>query len=244
VTYREHCPDARLAGWVECVWTLESERGVAGYPVRPDGCLDLIWAPETGAQVVGTMTVERRYDLAAGGRTFGVRFRPGMAGALLRVEAAELTDRTLALEDVWGGEARQVEARIAEAGSLAAAARALSSSLAAPDAAPDGVRRAIAAITAAHGEIDLEWVARQAGMSAAVPAAMSGRERADAEAPLPGAAIPPRLRDGASGCGVGGGCGGGGILRSIAPDSGFSRVHRRNADVRFFQYCGGDGPVE
>jgi AraC-like DNA-binding protein len=166
VTYREYSPDARLAGWVECVWTLESERPVAGYPVRPDGCMDLIWAPETGAQVVGTMTVERRYDLAAGGRTFGVRFRPGMAGAVLRVEAAEITDRTIALEDVWGGKARQVEAQIAEAGSLAAAARALSSSLAAPDAAPDGVRRAIAAITAAHGEIDLEWVARQAGMSA------------------------------------------------------------------------------
>ena len=188
-----------------------------------------------GAQVVGTMTVERRYDLAAGGRTFGIRFRPGMAGAVLRVAAAELTDRTIALEDVWGGRARQVEARIAEAGSLAAAARALSSSLAAPDAAPDGVRRAIAAITASHGEIDLEWVARQAGMSAR----QFRRRCLDASGLTPKHLCRVlRFRRACAmarpGVGVGRGCGERGVLRPIAPDSGFPRVHGGARRCPFF----------
>jgi AraC-like DNA-binding protein len=117
-------------------------------------------------EVVGAMTVERRFDLAASERTFGVRFRPGMAGAVLPVDSAEITDRTIALADVWGSKAQNVESRILEAGSMAAAARVLSSALAAPLGGPDAVRRAIAAITVAHGDIDLEWVARQAGLSA------------------------------------------------------------------------------
>ncbi len=58
--YREHSPEPALAGWVECVWTLESLVQVTGYPVRPDGCLDLLYAPDRGLQVVGAMTVERR----------------------------------------------------------------------------------------------------------------------------------------------------------------------------------------
>jgi AraC-like DNA-binding protein len=163
--YCEHSPEPALVGWVECVWTLESEGAVPGYPVRPDGCMDLIYAPDRGLQVVGAMTVERRFDLAAGARTVGVRFRPGMAGAVLRVEAAELTDQTIALEDVWGARARAVEARVVDAASLGAAAQVLRDALPAPDAGPDAVRRAIAAITATHGDIDLEWVARQAGIS-------------------------------------------------------------------------------
>lgn len=158
-----------MAPWVECVWTSESEGAVVGYPVRPDGCLDLVYTPDRGLQVVGAMTVERRFDLAAGARAFGVRFLPGMAGAILRVEAAEMTDQTIALEDVWGARARALEARIVDGaspgGSICAAAQALSGALRAPDAGPDAVRRAIAAITGAHGDIDLEWVARQAGIS-------------------------------------------------------------------------------
>ena len=85
------------------------------------------------------MTVERRFDLAARARTFGVRFLPGMAGAVLRVEAAELTDRTISLEDVWGARARVVEAQIVDAASLDAAAQALSGALAVPEHGPDPV---------------------------------------------------------------------------------------------------------
>ncbi len=81
------------------------------------------------------------------------------------MEAAELTDRTISLEDVWGARARVVEAQIVDATSLDAAAQALSGALAVPEHGPDPVRQAIAAITSAHGDINLEWVARQAGIS-------------------------------------------------------------------------------
>jgi AraC-like DNA-binding protein len=128
--------------------------------VRPDGCL-IRFGRGSGVQVVGAMTVERRFDLPGGSRTFGIRFRPGMAVPFLGIAAAELTDRIVALEDLWGSAAaRRMEARIA--GSLPV----LSSVLPAPAGAPDRVHLALEAIAAAHGNIDLDWVARHAGMGA------------------------------------------------------------------------------
>ncbi|MCU1238784.1 MAG: AraC family transcriptional regulator, partial [Candidatus Solibacter sp.] len=139
---------------------------VHGHPVRPDGCMDVIYAPDSGLRVVGTMTVEQRFDLAAGAHAFGIRFRPGMAGAFLELNAAELTDRIIPLEDLWGRKARELASRIEDAPTLSAAARILSGALSPGDIAPDAVRRAIAEITSAHGEIDLDWVSRQSGLSA------------------------------------------------------------------------------
>jgi AraC-like DNA-binding protein len=158
VAYAEQIPDARLAPWVECTWTLESDIPLRGYPVRPDGCLDLICMPGAGAQIVGAMTSEQRFDIAAGSRTFGIRFRPGMAGPCLGIAPVELTDRTIALADAWGGAARIFD----EAENVQVFRRALAT----PERRPDAVELAIAAITAAHGDIDLDWVARQTGLSA------------------------------------------------------------------------------
>lgn len=163
--YREHIPEPRLQRWVECLWVSECERADLEHPVRPDGCLDVVYAPDSGLRIVGAMTVEQRFSLRAGARAFGIRFHPGMAGGFLKLDAAEITDRTIALEDVWGGNAREIERRIEEAKSLDVASRVLSGALATPVAAPDFVRRAIEAITMAHGDIDLEWVARQSGLS-------------------------------------------------------------------------------
>jgi AraC-like DNA-binding protein len=164
--YRERPPDLRLARWVECSWTLQCDQPFPAYPVRPDGCLDLIYAPANGAQAVGAMTTERRFDLPARSPTLGIRFRPGMAGTFLGVAASELTDRTLALHDVWTRGARDLESRIGNARSLDAAVEILSGALRTPAGEPHGVQRAIAAIASAHGDIDLAWVARQAGLSA------------------------------------------------------------------------------
>jgi AraC-like DNA-binding protein len=133
---------------------------------RPDGCIDIVHARETGAQVVGTMTRERRFDLAAGARTIGVRFQPGMAGAFLDAAPEEFTDRTVALEDVWGSRARQLETRLADACSLDEGRRILLGALAPPPREPDPVQCAIEAMTAAHGDLGLDWAARHAGLSA------------------------------------------------------------------------------
>src|ERR1035441_7645827 len=113
--YREHFPETAMGGWVECTWSVETAAPVHAYPVRPDGCIDIVYARESGAQVVGAMPAERRFDLAAGALTIGVRFHPGMAGAFLGASPAEFTGCTVALEDVWGRRARQLERRLADA---------------------------------------------------------------------------------------------------------------------------------
>ena len=131
--YREQLAETPAGRRMECSWSLETVAPVHAYRVPPDGCVDIVYARETGAHVVGAMTVERRFDLAAGARTIGVRFRPGMAGAFLGAAPVEFTDRTVALEDVWGGRARQLQSLLADA---------------------------------AHGDLDLEWAARHACLSA------------------------------------------------------------------------------
>ncbi len=51
----------------------------------------------------------------ARGAVVGVQFRPGMAGAVLGVAAAELTDRFVSLDDLWGCRAEELRDRILEA---------------------------------------------------------------------------------------------------------------------------------
>jgi AraC-like DNA-binding protein len=134
-----------------------------GYAVRPDGCLDILYSA-AGLQVVGTMTAEQRYDLAANASTGGLRFRPGMAASFLRVPAAELTDRVVPLEDLWGAGVHDLQSRLDGAASSADRLQILSDTVRPPAPAPNTVQRAIEVVTSSHGDVDLEWVARQAGM--------------------------------------------------------------------------------
>jgi AraC-like DNA-binding protein len=120
-----------------------------------------VFSPGEGLRAVGAMTVERRFELAPG-RVCGVRFRPGMAGAFLKAPAAKLTDLQIPLEDLWGARARGLQEKMQNA---ASAVEALCAALPMPDSPPDGVERAIAAITAAHGAVDVDDIARQANLS-------------------------------------------------------------------------------
>jgi len=157
--YLETSPGPALERAVECCWFLETARSPE-HAVRPDGCLDIVYSRETGLRAVGAMTIEQRFALPAGSRTIGVRFRPGMARPFLRIPPAELTEKIVALEDLWGQRARDLEGRLESELS----GRTLAAALIAPPA-PDPVKRAIEAIVEAHGVIDLDWVANQAGMS-------------------------------------------------------------------------------
>ena len=165
IPYREIRPQDALARWVECLWCIEPAVAVSGYPVRPDGCVDLFYSRETGVQAIGTMTTERRFDLTPGSRTMGIRFRPGMAGRLLGVAAGELTDLTVPFADLSGMRARELNSRLSESRFAEEQLRLLAAALLSPPAAPDRVQRAIEAITASHGTADLAWIARQASLS-------------------------------------------------------------------------------
>lgn len=162
--YHEQPTTPGLARWVECVWSIETADPLRGYAVRPDGCLDILYS-SAGLEVVGAMTAEKRYDLAAGVQTVGLRFRPGMAAPFLRVAAAELTDRVIPLEELWGKTARELKPRLDDAPSSAERLAILGATVRPPAPAPNAVQQAIEAVTRSYGDIDLDWVARQARMS-------------------------------------------------------------------------------
>ena len=99
VSYVEHLVDSRL---LACTW---EQATAAGYQQRvvPDACVDLIWSGER-LRVAGPDTRARVVVLAPGSRLFGVRLRPGVAGAVLGLPASELCDISPDAADVLGGE--------------------------------------------------------------------------------------------------------------------------------------------
>jgi AraC-like DNA-binding protein len=163
--YREYTPGLDWAHWIECSWNVTTSQPLQGYPVRPDGCLDIIYSHERGLIAVGAMTAEQRYDLSAGTRMVGVRFRPGMAGRFLRAAPAELTDLAVPLEDLWGRSARDLKVRLDETRSAVECIRAITGQLRFPSGQPGSVQRAVQALAAARGQVDLDEIARQANLS-------------------------------------------------------------------------------
>jgi AraC-like DNA-binding protein len=162
--YREKSIPA-IARWVECAWSLETAHNICGYPVRPDGCIDILYSAAGRLDVVGAMTSEKRFSMAAGSSAVGVRFRPGMAGAFLAIAAQEITDTTIPLRDVWGRRGQELEARLAESTTLGERHRILITGLGDPHFAPTSTQLAAEAITRARGSIDLEQLIRQTGIS-------------------------------------------------------------------------------
>ncbi len=96
---------------VACTWERTTTVAAGEVRVVPDACVDLIWSGE-GLSIAGPDTMARVVTLAAGASIVGVRLRPGVAGAVLRVPASELCDCTLDAADVLG---RDVSARLLEA---------------------------------------------------------------------------------------------------------------------------------
>lgn len=159
----EAVPEA-FATTLECLWTVTAAEA-APHLILPDGCMDIVYWPEGGLRVVGTMTAPETIALTAGTTVTGLRFRPGAAAATFRVAGDELVDTWAALEDVWGRRGRALCERVAECGANHAGARMIASALPPPQCAPSAVQRAIAAMVEARGAVDLDWAARQARLS-------------------------------------------------------------------------------
>ncbi len=154
-----------LGAFAECFWRGGTSRTATSYPVPPDGCIDIVFWPEGGLRVVGTMTVMQRPVLAPNTEVIGIRFRPGMAGFFLGGVARELVDRWTPLEDLWGAGGRRLQCQLEEPATAAARLSHLARSLPRPERGFDSVHRAITAMAAAAGAIDLDWVALQARLS-------------------------------------------------------------------------------
>ena len=165
VPYREFSPPAALSEWVECIWTGETNRLVTGSPVRPDGCIDIVYSRIRGLRAVGAMTVSQRYDHVPGDFHSGARFRPGMAREFLKVPAAELTNLNIPLAQIAGPTVSALKRRLDNAETAAASARVLAEHLPIPKSTKSSVQRAIDAITIANGSADLDRIASDANLS-------------------------------------------------------------------------------
>lgn len=102
MSYTEHTPSEALRPWVECFWTRSDDAPSGGHRILPDGCADLVFDLTEGVSaVVGTMT--RPLVLPPGGPSsmIGVRFNPGRAAAFLRMPLAEITDARVPLGAIW-----------------------------------------------------------------------------------------------------------------------------------------------
>ncbi len=162
--YREFDAGA-LAPFAECFWSGDAAAGVPSDPILPDGCMDIVFWPEGGLRVVGTMTTQQTVALPPGAQLVGIRFRPGMAGFFLGDCAPDLVDRWTPLEGLWGARGRGLHQELRDSPTAAARFLSLSRALPPPARGLDSVRLAISAIVAAGGAVDLDWVASQARVS-------------------------------------------------------------------------------
>lgn len=117
MSYREHPPGGALADWVACFWTSRAAEDAPPPPttVYPDGCMDVIFDLGDGrvgpdrSFVVGTMRRPVTYTASPGVDLVGVRFRPGAARAVVDCDPAELVDARVALDALWGADAKRLE---------------------------------------------------------------------------------------------------------------------------------------
>jgi AraC-like DNA-binding protein len=127
--------------------------------------MDIVFWPEGGLRVVGAMTTLQTAALPPNSQLVGIRFRPGMAGFFLGGVAPELVDRSIPLEDLWGARGRRLHQELEDSDSAAARFLSLANALPHPGRGLGSVHRAIAAMVAAGGAIDLDWAAREARLS-------------------------------------------------------------------------------
>jgi len=115
-SYEEIRPGPELGQYVECYWSRLDFSGTPNHHILPDGCVDILFSTKCGEPssltVVGLMTSPLARNVEAGEGFFGVRFRPGMASAIIN-EASLLNDRIEPLESFWGCRARSIFERLA-----------------------------------------------------------------------------------------------------------------------------------
>lgn len=110
----ERRPPEDLAGELTRVWFAE-----AGGPPRtliPDACMDLVWISNGSTWLCGPETSSWTFDLPPGTTAAGVRFRPETAAAVLRLDAREVSNTRVRLDELWGTRVgRTVQGRLDDA---------------------------------------------------------------------------------------------------------------------------------
>ena len=185
--YRERHVPPPLDALVECVWFLTSSPGdadaISAQQILPDGCVELVChvgsrfleisraglrSPQPACFLVGLLTSPFAVQPVGGADTIGVRFRPGCAYLFFRCPIAALTNRAVALDDLWGAPGRDLWERLAatpdEAARVRLIARALLERLTRGE--PDRITAsAIGDLVKSAGRANVRTLAARAGVT-------------------------------------------------------------------------------
>jgi AraC-like DNA-binding protein len=122
-------PSGRLRQQFRYTWTQRlPDRNVGPIAVVPDGGIDLRWI-EGRLSVDGPHRSVMGDALPPGTFVVGFRFRPDAAHRWLGLPASEIADRCVALEELWGAEARRLAEWASEARTPTGIARRLEQAL-------------------------------------------------------------------------------------------------------------------
>ena len=185
--YEEFRPAEPLAKLVKCIWIMESEQQGSHTAERilPDGCTEMVFnlaepfeqhRPDGSAErqpltlLAGQM--QQPLLIAPTGRVqlMGVRFWPGGAYSFLMVPQTEITGRVIALDAILGSLARELQSRIAEASSSAAAVKHVETALLArlkqSASRDEAVLSATGLILRSGGRLSIRRLAERIGINA------------------------------------------------------------------------------
>jgi AraC-like DNA-binding protein len=163
--YRQHLPSPALAPWVACYWTVSGVGG-PGHQIRvlPDGSNDIIvdLTATPRAFVVGAMRRAEVVSLRGTVDFLGIRFHPGGALPFLQTPLCELTDREVALDQLWGrwaGTLLEAAASPGTAERVAHVDRLLRQRMARPRVEDELAARAVEAMRRTRGSIGVAALA-------------------------------------------------------------------------------------
>lgn len=165
------CPPASLKEYTGCLFALTAARAARVRTV-PDGCSSIVVefpAGESPRCLIGGPRLQPAcYEPPVMTDVVGVRLNPGAAFALVRSPVHNFVDRREPLAGVIGPAAKEVEKRMAAAGSVEARFDVLESFLVkrlAGEQIDPRVTLALRKITKSSGEVKLVEVARECGIS-------------------------------------------------------------------------------
>jgi AraC-like DNA-binding protein len=165
-----YLPAPALSAFLDHVWLVEWDLGAQPPFVQrtlPYPCVHLVF-DRTRSGIWGVPTGAFDYELKGAGKVCGLRFRPGAFRAILGRPLHTITDRVLALSDVfpWDEAAatREVLESADDAGMVAAATRLLAPHLPAPDPQVERIAAILRLVETTPGLTQVEQVAEGCGM--------------------------------------------------------------------------------
>ena len=165
-----YLPAPALAAFLDHFWIVEWDLGEQPPYVQrtlPYPCVHLVF-DRARSGIWGVPTGAFDYALEGAGKVCGLRFRPGAFRAILGRPLHGITDRVLALSEVfpWDGAAatREVLECADDAGMVAAATRLLAPHLPAPDPQVERIAAILRLVETTPGLTQVEQVAEGCGM--------------------------------------------------------------------------------